>query len=105
MDWAVDEWAGYAIGAIPLDHLEGKPVLAPDDPALLADLAPMEEGAEPRDAQENEARDWLRQFRGTLRASVEAVPTDKLQPVGRALLEFAQSDQEWELGGGAPPPA
>lgn len=243
MGWAVDEWAGHAICAVLLDHLEREPDLASDDPALLADLAPMEEGAEPGDVQafvrrwiawlepgegvrveapviatlggeddaaacgqvhdlvavvasrlrrrkgwslgrswvivkklgpllasvarslptkraklplatvllpppatlyealgrrslglfskdlhaiiavvfslpawaaevaargwvsENEARDWLRQFRGTLRASVEAVPADRLQPVGRALLEFAQSDQEWDLGGGGPPPA
>ncbi len=46
MGSALDEWGGLAVGAVLLDHLERGTQVRPDDPALLADIAPFEEGAD-----------------------------------------------------------
>lgn len=58
MGWAVEDWAGKGLGALLLDHLERKPDLDADDPALLADLAPFEEGGAEPGAIRAYARRW-----------------------------------------------
>jgi hypothetical protein len=59
MDWAVEEWAGKGLGALLLDHLEREPDLDSNNPTLLADLAPFEEGGAEPGAVRAFARRWI----------------------------------------------
>lgn len=59
LEWAVEEWATDSIAAVLLDHLARSPDVAPDEPALLADLAPFEEGAKDPEEVRTLARRWL----------------------------------------------
>ncbi len=43
---ALDEWGGFGVGGVLLDHLERRPDVTMNDPGLLADVAPFEEGAD-----------------------------------------------------------
>jgi hypothetical protein len=77
MEWAVEEWATDGTAAVLLDHLTRSPDVAPDEPALVADLARYEEGADDPEEVRASGRRWLALLdaRGDLPVEASVVTT------------------------------